>query len=759
MTSDLLFPPENINPEEKTHPLYGAQYAYAAYHNFKRRGGDLFLNATERYKHLTDLAQGEQSLDTVKGLSGHYAGEDGENEGLAFIDFQTLNLAPKFINLVLGKLNKIQYDITLEAVDALASDHKAEYEAKAKTVVELKSFLEQYVEGYQRLFAGIDIADLPSEPDELAIKLNMTYKHWAAMEGEMKLKQAHIRNNWPQIAKEIGWDIVTLGVGVVSVWEDMNGVEREKRIDPDKFFCSSSESEAFEDLEYAGYLEHITPNQFRREVSGELSEIQIEEVISNFASSRGTNYNDSFSNQDGLGYIPVVRFQFLTENTEKYVIRQNSRGNLKIERKAWDFIPADAELKFYESGEKELVPITYTAKYGGTWVMDSEICYNYGLVNSNYKDDDDLVNEKLDFIIHAPNMKKGKVVSMLSQMEEPIKMINIAWNKVKSILAKGRMGALRLNIAGLASVAMGKGGKTWGPRQVYEFFEQTNVLIENTPPNAYGQSPGQSITEVNMGLTLMDYINTIRLSIEQVQNITGINELSDGSTPAPRTGVGVMNMANSSTNNALDYIFTAYKSIYERASWAVLSMIKRKDPRLNIHKFGLFISPKPTEQEWERLYATLDNAVAAGTIDASDAIFIRHIDNLKQAEQTFIVREKKRRRERMEEAEMATKQNMESQMASNKQATDNQILLINTEWDRKDQHEMLKMEGTLQVQDKKNASAAEVKNLDVYGKVESTKQSGKDALIKRAQENLSQDYKTDKQHEAALIAAKNKSKE
>src|SRR5690606_28207623 len=130
----------------KEKPEYGLQYILAAFHSTDRFGTGIFGDNTE-IQSLIELAQGRQSTEDIAKLFGKFRGttsdyDDGP-ESLVYIDPQVLNLAPKYINRAVAKMQARAFDISLEAIDLPSIDAKEDYAASIQAFYRLKEWVQQ----------------------------------------------------------------------------------------------------------------------------------------------------------------------------------------------------------------------------------------------------------------------------------------------------------------------------------------------------------------------------------------------------------------------------------------------------------------------------------------------------------------------------------------------------------------------------------------------------------------------------------------
>jgi hypothetical protein len=451
------------------------------------------------FQSLMEFAQGRQSITPIRKLFGYHTDPNrGYTDGpdsLSYIDIQTLNLAPKYINRAVAKMQRINYDISLESIDLVSLDEKADYSASVQAFYRLKDWVEKIGVPLQAAFPGLDVDALPKYPDELLYDVTVNPKIKKEISGELALKLVLWINNFMQKMREVDWDLVVYGIGHLHCYHDHNMVPRVDRIPPEFWFGSYIDNDNFEEQEYAGFIECITINQFIKEASSSYSQKELQAIAQQYGiKNSATNTYLSMrtlAEYDNLTYMPVVRFYFLSEDNKTFVTRKNQYGGDTILERDFDYMPGDdVAHRYAKDGDSKVHKPQYTSVYGGTWLIDSDIVYDYGRkpYPRQY-----LVDVTLPIKTFATNFKNGRAVSFASQMVEPIYQINVAWNKIKETLATGWLGQREINFSELESVAMGRGGQSWTPREVYEYFLQSRTLIKRGQTNPYGQTNGNAI--------------------------------------------------------------------------------------------------------------------------------------------------------------------------------------------------------------------------------------------------------------------------
>ena len=658
-----FFPSEFVHPAVKERPQYGVKYAKAIYEAAGNPGRYGIWDDSE-YKTLAEVAQGRQSVDNLRKMFGFFrdpngdAADDGSAD-LSFMDIQVLNLAPKYINRAVEKIMNLQYELQLEAVDVISVHEKETYEASIKAYYEFRTWVKDIGMDPKQFFPDLDVDVLPEYPDELLYEMLTNPKIQKAVDGELGLQLLHEMNDFHQKMRMAAWEMVVFGGGVTHPYRDENGIPRVEKVNMKYFVGSYVEDENFEGMDYKGFFDFPTINQFRKEAKGHLSDDEIEAIVNKYSNRANNQMYDSptteFKNYDGLNYVPVLRFYFLSQDDRVFVKRNNKAGNPTILEQTLNWKPAADNPRFGPDGDSTVIRDSYTSVYGGTWVVDSDLVYNYGrkeMPRSN------LVDVTLPIKVFRPNYKDGRTVSFVAQMIEPLMMINTAWNKIKAILAKGWMGIREIDFTQLESVALGKAGRVWKPRDVYKHFLQTDTLIKRSPVNKHDQRYSNSAVDNNpSGLKLADYFTAFTTGIQMLEQMTGTTVAESVDQP-DRLAVGVMEQSQFVGDLDMGYLFNGYKYLYKSTSHQLLLYLQeaKRDgvgiqgfvPGLGKNftvpehiaycDFALFLTQAPGAAQWAEFYQELAIGLDKGTITHLDSALIREIKNLKKARQILAQR-------------------------------------------------------------------------------------------------------------------------
>lgn len=669
MNGLYVYPNEFVAPREKELKAYHLQYAQALYYSSNRYGSRLFEDDSE-FDALVEFAQGRASIDRMAKLFGRFAGSNNPQldgpESLMRMDLAPLQIVPKYVNRAVSKMTGLDYDINIAAIDVATIDEIRDYESAINAFYRIKDWMTKVKLNPQEFFPELDIASLPEVPDEMLYNAKVNSKIKKIISAEKTIKLAHKINNMRQRLREVCWDIVVIGRGHMETFPDENLIPRIKRINPKYWMGSYIDNEDFSTQENAGYIDFITINQFRKEAFQYMSSAEMEEICdhySNLNSPLHSTYRHS-QNFDGLSYIPVLRYYFLSNDQRTYRVQNNSFGNPTIKEVANGYEYQGKDMP----KDLQIIENQYTSVYGGTWIIDSDVVYGQG--RKSYPRTN-LVNLSLPIKTFAPNMKQGRVVSYTSQMIEPVFMANVAWNKIKEIIAKGWMGIREIDFNQLEKVSLGNGGNQWTPRQVYEYFLMSNTLIKRGGAiNQYDQSYGDGVRDVQGGLMLTDYMNTFSTAIRMLESQSG-STLAEQFEQPDRLAVGVQEDSARSADIDMEWLYNAHDEIYEQASHQLLLLAQEaKKNKVKIAgvipalgkstleyfevpdelaytEYGLFFKRlKNLTQIWGEFYLDVREALRADKISLSDSAFLRNIDNWKEAQEMLGIREENYARKR-----------------------------------------------------------------------------------------------------------------
>jgi uncharacterized protein YunC (DUF1805 family) len=344
-------------------------------------------------------------------------------------------------------------------------------------------------------------------------------------------------------------------------------------------------------------------------------------------------------------------------------------------------------------------------------------------------------------------------------MIEPLKMINIAWNKIKQILAEERMGVMEIDFDQIQKVALGKGGKEWTPHDVMKFFFKKRILVKRGVTNKHDQKVGNAIDMNVGGLQLADYMNSLTLGIQMLEQMTNSSVVESMNQP-DRLAVKNAMLSQATSDLDMAYLFNAHEYLYHRVTHQSLLiaqgslasgktvqglvpalgkvnlMFFTAPERLAYCEYGMTMTRQPGPEEWAEFYLQVEVALKDGRIDISDLMYLREVDNIKQARQLMAIREKIYRRRMREEAALAVKQQTESNTQAAMDKLNNDLTVLREKG--KIDAALKELDGSIQMRllDQKDRNAFMSKRLESQTKTSIGRIAANAEVIKTAQKNI-----------------------
>lgn len=679
------FPSEFLSKEQKAMDSYGLQYAQAIWSSFAANNGANYVSNVNTYEFLEDIANGRQSTNNLSTLLG-YGNSNGQTLSTRGIDIQVLNVAKMYVESAISKLKKRQYNFTANIVDPAAVNEHQKKETTIKAFFEVqKSFNTDIA---KQLFPELDTSLLEDTLDEALLKIQMSFSQQIALEADVALKlTTTVLNDIEEVRVQIIKDFIVFGIGGTKVYLDENKRPRIRRVNPKNFIFAQVDEQKLDNISYAGEVEFLSVPDFVRESAPYFTDEEQKQIIESYSLpfpyfNFGANYDYNNYNQTSTQYIPVLKFQFLTTDVEVNEIKANKYGNKRIYKKDYNYNPSKEYKQKHPT--REVVTTRVINKYGGCYIVNSERVYAYRCLEGPAYN---LVDKKLDYNMYAPNINKGRTTSMVAQMVEPLNMVNLCWNRIKETIGLGREGVLDIDLSQLAEISLG--GTAVDPKDLLGLLNRDKILIRQSK-NVSGEQTSYNnsapIKEQQIGLRLADIMNVMSMSLNQIRQLTGVNPgLAE---PQKGTGLGQTQIAVEAVNDALGSLYHADYQVMKMTYTAALGMFQiasmygvqfsgmidalgdgsikwwTANNKVAFSDFGLAIEPAPSEMEWQMLYAQFEKALAQGHIDGSDLIALQGYKTFKQAQQMFILKEKKGKREAAAEARANSEMNGQIQQQS-----------------------------------------------------------------------------------------------
>ena len=665
--------PDPLEPTEvKESREYGIQYAKAIESQWGNTTDDSSLVGKRNriFEKDRDYATGVQDTSIYKQLLNSLQPNKGDGS-LLNIDYTPVPILPKFVRIVVNKILSINPYPNLEAIDPVSSSEKNLEKNRIQLQVKQKEKLKQLKEK-----SGITLDMDPEQIPETLEEAEIFYETNVKTTGEISAQLGtELTLNWNSFAdstfRRCVNDLATLGMSVVKRSNDPNEGIKVSYVDPSKFIHSYTEDPNFDDLIYAGHIKKISISELKRIASHELTEEDFQEIAKK---SRGKNGNDAskyekkyFNDRLGrtsYGYddymVHVLDFEFMSVDCMNFEEKENKFGNTGFYFKGFNYKPQKNSVFERKPRKMEISTV-----YGGSYILGCDYLFNYGRSKNIPKNIHDISKARLSYSVVSANIRNMIPKSMVDSCVGFADMLQLTHLKIQQAIAKAKPDGLIIDIEGLENVQLGKGGELQ-PLDLHDIYEQTGVFYYRSK-NAEGgfQNPpvreiGNSIRNINELIGL--YNHYLRL----IRDTTGINEAMDASSPKGDALVGVQQQAIAAGNNAIYDITNAslmlYKkvcedivkclqiipsgsvlySVYENAIGKTNMKALKSFKDLPMYNFGVVVVKDMEEKEKAFLEQNIQMALQQKEIDLEDAIAVRALKDVNQAERLLIVRRKKR---------------------------------------------------------------------------------------------------------------------
>jgi len=378
--------------------------------------------------------------------------------------------------------------------------------------------------------------------------------------------------------------------------------------------------------------------------------------------------------------IRVLDMEFFSVNEMVYEHRIDRRGNQ---------VYARAKYEDRNKRKDKFERVAYKVVYKGKWIIDTNHIFDHGLCTDMKRTKSSLMDTKLSYHLFAPEFWDMKSVGMMEQIIPIADAIQIAWYRLQNVINQSRPKGIMIEMGALEDIPMGAGGKKLSPMKVLDLYNKTGTLVYRKMDAQGRQTNYRPIEELENGLgrDAMNYWQLIQNHIQMLRDITGMNEMTDGSTPDPRTLTTVAKLAYEGTNNALANIVGGEKKLLEALSNDIILRLQdvasmgevkgyvralggntmkffKMSSNVALYEFGIFLEDKPTDDQRAMLMQQVQAGQAGGLLDIEDAIIIQNTDNLKVAQQILAYKIRKRKEEEEEKAMRMQQMNAEVQMQS-----------------------------------------------------------------------------------------------
>lgn len=685
------FPNPLADPSVKGSKAYGLEYARAIEKQWGAADdeGSIFRRRLKTFELNRDYAAGTQDTTIYKKILTSLDPNGGDGS-LLNIDWTPVPIVPKFVKIVVNKILSREPYPRVEAMDPVSMMEKEKERDKIRRRIQNKDLHKMAKD--LGLKANFDIEQLPDTEDEAEIFLNANLKTHAESVAQLA---TNLTLNWndfnEKIFRRAVEDLVVNGIGVVKRENDPNYGIVEEYVDPAYFIHSYTEDPNFSDMVYAGHIKRMTIQDLKRKAGNEFSEEEFERIASSVRHRYNNNpnkmthsYYDRNLDKTTYGYdefiIEVLDFEFISVDDMVFEEKSSRFGNIGFYYKGNEY-KAPTQSVY----DRKPVFMRNMTVYGGSYIVGTNHIFGYGLKKNLPKNVHDLTKARLSYSVVAVNMRRMLPKSMVNGIIGFADQLQLTHLKIQQAIAKAKPDGLLVDIEGLENVQLGRGGELQ-PLDIQDIYEQTGVFYyrSKNPEGGFQNPPVRPLE--NSIRNINEFINLYNHYLRMIRDATGINEVMDGTSPKGEQLVGVREQQMAAGNNAIYDITNASNVLFRKVCEDVVKCLQVLPKEsvlygtyvkalgeksmefltsfndLPMYNFGIRVVSEMSDNEKAYLEQNIQVALAQKEIDLEDAMAIRQLKDVDQAEQLLIIRRKRRMKEAMKQAQANSQMQAQANM-------------------------------------------------------------------------------------------------
>lgn len=675
------FPDHLIDPKDKD-KKWILQYCKAAWAKNAGNSHLGYASSVYKYQRLLDYAHGKQSVSNYRKLLGI---EENVNEEWLKVNWEPLSILPRFLEMALARLKRYEYNVIAQPIDAASQAEINDFFKKQEAKLMFREEIEKVQAGLSQISPAAKEQGDPEDFDELKIMREYQWKHQLAAETEEALEAILHDNSFDEEQSQAREHALYFGMSGYKEEIGHDGRIYVRAVNPAQLVLPPFQRKDLKDAEFIGEVRFMTIADLRR-LAPELSEKEMEVVAAKYTSQLGNPSTFPAAANYGRPYddfkIKVLDIEFDSTNMMTYERGVDKRGNKRSRR-----------APLYKAGKKtkrsEFKSIPVGVVYRACWIVDTNICFNYGLLRNMKRRNADFRKTEKSYHLRCYNLAGGRWTSKLENCTQLVDIIALAWFRLQQSIAEARpANGFAFDLSALEEIPLGKGGKQLQPDQVVDLLLKKNIFPYRSMDSEGNKSHYVPINPLQGGIgnAAAEYFNVIQQNIQLLQQTLGISEVSAGGAPE-RMATDVAKISDQSTEDALDNVSEserfAFESLLNGISLRIKSLARKNmnknyqfligtesmkffklSPLFASRELSIKLENKPDVKEKQELLMLASKYMDGGLLEFPDFIMIKNMDNLKKAEMILSHKIEKRKKQQQEEAMKQQQMNGQIQQQS-----------------------------------------------------------------------------------------------
>lgn len=630
-----------------------------------------FSRRNKKFEKNRKFSRGKQPMQEFLDLLN----VDGK-EAFVNLDMKAPAIAPKFMQVIIGGFMKRDEKVRATAVDPISVERK-KYD---RDEAEFRMNFGDEVRGIEQQ-VGVKLMPegdfTPADYDELELYFGLEYQLPEEILFEKGCDYVFHENGWPVIKRKLLEDISETGLGATKVSTGPDGKINIRRVVPENSFYGFSNYDDFRDVSFIGEVLSMKLVDIRNQYPN-MPEEQIWKLAQKAKQyTQSVKWDDRFRYSIDRPYddwtVDVLDYEIKTIDTMMYQAKTNKYGNLIVEKK--DKAPQRL------GDNKELITKDMYVIYRGVYVLNTDTMLEWGVAKNMIKPSTTkgMADAYFSYSVYMHENLDLENMAIPERMETSIRQMTLAHLKIQQLIAKLRPSGLIIDIDSLSDINIGQ-AKALSPLELQAVYDQTgNIYYKRRTEDGDSQNgvPIQEAPNSGSVSQIQQLIMVYNHYLDRLRDEIGVNEYREGAGVNPKLGLGVQQAQIQASNNATDFIYDAYLSIYQQTAFKI-SLLLYDSVQYGGKQYAEYLSPEkvkgrqfdvkievlPDDKERQFLEGMIQTALSAGMMEFEDAFRIRSIKNVKLAEMYLSKAKKNKEKAEMEKAQRNSEMNAQSQQQS-----------------------------------------------------------------------------------------------
>ncbi len=662
--SQYPYPDHSIDPKLKGRE-WCMQYARSAFSDWSfAYPKGVFANNGGDYEKFKMYALGKQPVTPYKKWLGVDAQTD--NTWLS-VDWTVRSIISPYRDKAISRMMEKDFSIIATPIDITAKSDLQDYYAEMKAKLAVRKLMQQVNEE----LANHPLISLqsgePMDNEELEMRAELGEQFNRSKDAELAIAVGFYENNYKNFRRSLYEDLFDLGVSGYKEWLGEDNKAKFRKVNPECVVTSYARKGDFSDIVHAGELIDVALVDLALVTDKEGNRMFDEKLLQEFAASIAGKWGNPTVVGGSMGWFkPYDKFKCKVLDLCFYSYDDHVYRYAKDENNNPDFRKAD-----YNRGKKSDKYMRKTIKtlYKVKWIVGTDHCYDWGIMDDQPRavDPKKKAEVKLPYKFFAYNFYEMKAQGFMSRLIPYLDEYQLTTLKIQNFKNRAVPSGWWIDLDALENVALNKGGANMQPKELLQMFFDTGVLVGRSKdemgnpqsPNWKPVIPIENTAASELAMFYQDIINTITA----IERITGYNDVTMGEAN-PKTLVPGYEIANAATNQALFPMVFAEQDLSKRLASDVLMRMQQGvkkggisgyapalntnllqfiqiSPDICLRDYGIELEEKTSDDQKMWLLQQMQNDIANGYLDTSDAVLLVNTKNAKQAQMIWAYKVKK----------------------------------------------------------------------------------------------------------------------